>query len=136
MAEVSTRLQVSVVGGGSASQFIPDGATALHPSAAETATDTGTIFDCRKLRGKYVTVDPDITASGGTSPTLDLFMAFSDDGSNFTRVQDSVGTDFAQEVGVADPDAKDFLVAGDYLRLEWDITGSAGQTFTFVAPLS
>jgi hypothetical protein len=94
----------------------------LKASAAETASTTHTALELGDAA--RVNLALDVTAFGGTTPTLDITIEGSNDGTNWY----TLGT-FAQKVNVA-TERKAFLAAR-HVRSRSVITGSAGQTFTY-----
>lgn len=98
---------------------VPDGDLA---SAARTATFTGTPFDTSGLEELDATLD--ITARSGTTPTLDLALETTVNGSDWY----SVGA-FAQKNAV-DNDARAFGPLGEESRWKGTLGGTT-PSFTF-----
>lgn len=91
-------------------------------SAARTATGTGTAFDTKNIDSINATLA--ITASSGTTPTLDLTLETTADGTNYY----TAGT-FPQQTGTATV----ARVVGDLgvtSRWKWTIGGTT-PSFTF-----
>jgi hypothetical protein len=69
-----------------------------------------------------------VSAASGTSPTLDLSVEWSGDGTNFVPADGTADT-FAQQTTTGGA-AKSFTVKGLYYRVKWTITGTT-PSFTF-----
>lgn len=96
-----------------------------HVAGAETATgNTGAIA----VTSKELALALHCTAAAGTSPTLDVTVEWSGDGTNFVAA--TVADAFAQLVAAGD-EVLELTAKARYYRLVWTITGSAGQSFTF-----
>jgi hypothetical protein len=67
-----------------------------------------------------------VTAHAGTTPTLDVVLETSVDGTNW----DQVGA-FPQVTGDVAGRGKAFAGLGRKCRWKWTIGGTAGQSFTF-----
>ena len=102
----------------------------LHDSAAETASGDGGIGV--PVLSQDMSAFLNVSASGGTAPTLDVTVEEFDvlSGQWFL-----VGT-FAQLVAVGMEKIVLSNIGSGILRIAWVITGSAGQTFTFTVGLS
>lgn len=113
-----------------------DGTTTIVASASRVTTTNHTGFNVRTLNA--VTIDPDVTVVTGSSPTLDLAVqgANEDVSAQYVDLTATDGTVFAQEVGVADPDAKVFATRGfNFIRIRAVIGGSSPD-FTYVVLLT
>lgn len=99
------------------------GANAVVPSAARTTSSQTSALDATTIRALSLKLD--VTASSGTTPTLDVVVEESDDGGTTWR---TVGS-FAQKTGVSN-ESKSFLIAADTYRVRWTI-GGTGPSFTF-----
>lgn len=91
-------------------------------SAARTATGTGPVFqteDAQALKAKLA-----ITAAAGTSPTLDVALETTVNGTDWYQA----GA-FTQKTGV-DEDARAFGPLGDQCRWTWTLGGTT-PSFTF-----
>lgn len=91
-------------------------------SAARTTTADGTAFDTANV--DEITGTLAITAASGTSPTLDVILQTTADGTNFY----TVGS-FAQKTAAA-TEAKVFTGLGSLSRWRWTIAGTT-PSFTF-----
>lgn len=97
----------------------PDAAVA---SAARTATGTSAAFNTEDAQALKATLD--ITAVSGTSPTLDVVLESTVNGTDWYTVDA-----FAQKTTV-DNDARAFGPLGDQCRWRWTIGGTT-PSFTF-----
>ena len=98
----------------------------LHASAAETATgNSGAI----ETTGKDIAIAVDVTAASGTTPTLDLTVEWSPDGTNWV---DADTPDAFTQLITTGGQAKEITAKARYYRLLWTIGGST-PSFTFVA---
>lgn len=108
-------------------RFVPAPETydpAAIASAARTSTGTGTAFDTSgvdSIAGTLV-----VTAVAGTSPTLDLTLETTVDGTNYY----TAGT-YPQQGATTTGVAREFAPLGNTSRWKWTIGGSAGQSLTF-----
>lgn len=91
-------------------------------SAARTATGTGSAFNVEDAESFEATLT--ITAASGTTPTLDLTLETTVDGTHWYSV-----AAFAQKTG-AGSDARAFGPLGDQARWKWTIGGTT-PSFTF-----
>lgn len=91
-------------------------------SAARTATGTGTAFDTSDV--DEITATLAITAASGTTPTLDVTLETTADGTNYY----TVGA-FAQKTTTA-TEAKVFTGLGSLSRWKWTVGGTT-PSFTF-----
>lgn len=91
-------------------------------SAARTATANGTAFDTSDVDEISATLA--VTAAGGTTPTLDVVLQTTADGTNYY----TAGT-FTQKTGTG-TEAKVFTGLGSLSRWQWTIGGDT-PTFTF-----
>lgn len=92
-------------------------------SGAETETGAGG----SNLRNhvRHATYELDVTAVAGTSPTLDLLIEESVDGTNW-----STALTFAQKTAASRQVLK-LEHPTPFIRASWTIGGSAGQSLTF-----
>lgn len=107
-------------------RYVPSNETftaAAIASAAKGSTANGTAFDTAGLDSINATLT--VTAVSGTSPTLDLSLQTTADGTNYY----TVGS-FTQATG-ATSEAKIFGPLGATSRWRWVIGGSATPTVTF-----
>lgn len=96
----------------------------LAASAARTGAFTGTGVPCDEFSTAVLTLD--VTAASGTSPTLDVTVKDSADGTTYA----SVGT-FAQKTGVAS-ERKVFSGLREYIRVDATAPGgTATPSFTW-----
>ena len=97
-------------------------------SAARTATGQSAALPMRRLvvSGK-VGLIVNCTAVAGTTPTLDLSVEWSADGTNFFAAQ--AADTFTQITGISGG-SKSFDVKGPFYRVKWTIGGST-PSFTF-----
>ena len=102
---------------------------ALHPTAARTATGQGSAVDIRDVEGDLA-VTLDSAAGTGTTPTLDVKLQDSDDGS--TGWADVSGATFTQVAGVAAQQkiTVDTNAMKRYVRAAYTIGGTT-PSFTF-----
>jgi hypothetical protein len=100
----------------------------LAATAARTATGQGSAVDVRDFEGPFVAV-LDSAAGTGTTPTCDVKLQDSDDGS--TGWADVTGAAFTQVVAAASRQ-KLLVTAGTkrYIRAAWTIGGTT-PSFTF-----
>lgn len=75
---------------------------------------------------KTLRLQLEVTAAGGTTPTLDVVVEDTLDGVNFN----TIGT-FAQRTGVGREVINVTSPFSDTARIRWTIGGGGGQTFTF-----
>jgi len=92
-------------------------------SAARTTTGNGTAFDTTAIDSINATLV--ITAASGTTPTLDLVLQTTADGTNYY----TAGT-FAQQTTTQTGLARVFGDLGDLSRWQWTIAGTT-PSFTF-----
>lgn len=100
-----------------------DLAVADLASAARTTTGNGTAFDTSSVDNINSTLV--ITAASGTTPTLDLVLQTTADGTNYY----TAGT-FAQQTTTQTGLARVFGDLGDFSRWQWTIAGTT-PSFTF-----
>lgn len=109
-------------------RFVPDAESlsggAAVASAARTATGTGTAFSTAGLDSVIGTLT--VSAASGTTPTLDVTLETTADGTNYY----TVGA-FVQKTATATADAKVFGPLGSSCRWKWTIAGTT-PSFTFV----
>lgn len=97
----------------------------LKSSGATTGSSQSSYFDVQGYLEGIVYLD--ITASGGTSPTLDVVVETTpDDGGTQTAF---THTSFAQKTGTGQ-DTKAITNFGKWLRVKWTVGGTS-PTFTF-----
>lgn len=99
-------------------------AVELHASSAETATGQSVAVDLTEYDEAVLLLD--VTAASGTSPTLDIKLQTSHDGDDWYDLGDA----FAQQTGVAKPDALKITNFGSNVRAVWTIGGTT-PSFTF-----
>ena len=95
----------------------------LAASAARTTSASGAHIQTRDDDTARLTLN--VTASGGTGPTLDVDVETSSDGSSW-----STAGSFAQATGTG----SQRLVVSNldrFVRANWSIGGTGGPTFTF-----
>jgi hypothetical protein len=96
----------------------------LAPSAARTGAFTGSAVPCDEYGSAHLTLA--VTAAGGTSPTLDVKVRDSADGTTFADV-----AAFAQKTGVA-TERKRFDGLREFVRVEAAAPGGTDTpTFTW-----
>ena len=107
----------------------------LHPSSAETVSGNSDDFDAVLSDGPGV-IYVDVTASGGTTPTLDFTVEEKDptSGKYFTVPDGDYDLAPAQLTGISTARYTLQNLFGSIYRLVWTI-GGASPTFTFVATL-
>lgn len=94
----------------------------LHPSATRTATGNGTVVE-ETGRRRTASLSLTVSARSGTSPTLDLTVQTSRDGSTWY----TAGT-FAQATATG-TERKTFAL-DRYVRVRW-VLGGTSPSFTF-----
>lgn len=99
----------------------------LHASGAETTTGNS---GAKGVVGPSIGIAVDVSAVSGTSPTLDLKVEWSPDGTNFGD-EDSAAETFTQ-ITAAKTTAKRFTTKAPFYRLVWTIGGTT-PSFTFHA---
>lgn len=92
-------------------------------SAARTASGTGTAFSTADVNEVHGTLT--VSAASGTSPTLDVRLETTADGTNYY----TVGS-WSQITSTATANAKVFGPVGDLSRWAWTIGGTT-PSFTF-----
>jgi len=98
----------------------------VHPSAARTANGNGqAIVDSD--RGDTLSLLVDVSASSGTTPTLDLSVQWSFDGIAWATAE--TPDSFTQITGTGTK-VKTFTVKAPHYRVVWVITGTT-PSFTF-----
>ena len=95
----------------------------LAPSAARTGAFTGSAFNCHEYNQAVLTLD--VTAASGTTPTLDVNVQDSADGSSWA----TVGS-FAQKTGVAS-ERKVFSGLREFIRAQHGVPGGTTPSFTY-----
>ena len=98
----------------------------LAASAARTVTGNSGVLSGYGA-STTLRVQLDVTAASGTTPTLDVLIQDTLDGTNWN----TIGT-FAQKIAVGREVVNITTPFADGLRASWTIGGSAGQSFTFV----
>lgn len=98
-----------------------DNVTPVASAARTTSSNSGTLN--AGAIGK-LSLLLDVTAASGTSPTLNVSIEESDDGTTWRSV-----AAFAQKTGVSN-ERKSFVIAADYYRVVWTIGGTT-PSFTF-----
>lgn len=101
----------------------PNLTSELLASGARTVSGEGSSIDLRNTRELIVTLD--VSAASGTSPTLDVKLQHSPDGSMWS----DLGTAFAQKTGVA-REVKVFTQYHRYVKTVYTIAGTS-PSFTF-----
>lgn len=91
-------------------------------SAARTASGNSGALDATAF--SVISLLLDVTAASGTTPTLNVTVEESDDGTTWR----TVGT-FAQKTAVSN-ERKSFAIAADYYRVSYVIAGTT-PSFTF-----
>lgn len=76
-----------------------------------------------------LSIQVDVTAVSGTSPSLALSIAWSDDGSTFSQASPADTFTAITAVGSV---AESFTPKGEFYRLEWTVTGTT-PSFTVTA---
>lgn len=97
----------------------------LAQSATRTTSGSSTEV-AGYAAAKTLRAQLNVSASGGTSPTLNVTLEDSLDGTNWN----AIGT-FAQKVGVGREVINVTAPFADRLRAAWVVAGGGGQTFTF-----
>lgn len=95
----------------------------LLTSAARTASGEGSVLDLEKSKELIATLD--VTAASGTSPTLDVKLQHSPDGSKWS----DLGTAFAQKTA-AGREVKVFTQFHRFVKVVYTIGGTS-PSFTF-----
>ena len=101
----------------------PNLTSELLVSGARTVSGEGSSLDIGNTRELIVTLD--VSAASGTSPTLDVKLQHSPDGSLWS----DLGTAFAQKTGVA-REVKVFTQYHRYVKVVYTIAGTT-PSFTF-----
>lgn len=105
--------------------------SALHPTAARTATGNGTGVDVQTLDGDLFVILDSAAASAGTNPTLDIKLQSSDTsggtyfditGATFTQVTSSASQ---QAITISKDEAR------RWIRIVYTIGGTSSPSFTF-----
>lgn len=96
-------------------------------SAARTTTGNSGVLQAEP-GASQIGLFVDITAASGTSPTLDLSVEWSADGTNF--VAPEVGADTFTQKTTTGRHVKAFSVVADTYRVVWTIGGTT-PSFTF-----
>lgn len=97
----------------------------LHPSGAETATGNSDKVDVGRFLEALVFLN--VTAASGTTPTLDIKIQTSDDGSDWYDFNPASA--FTQKTATA-KDSLKLTNVGKYIRAVWTIGGTT-PSFTF-----
>lgn len=97
-------------------------------SAARTTTGNSGALACEK--GLNLNLLVEVTASAGTTPTLDLTIEWSMDGTNFGALQ--AAESFSQITAATVRRFQQFPVKAPFFRLVWTIAGTT-PSFTFQA---
>jgi hypothetical protein len=103
-------------------------AVAVVASAARTSTGNSGALACEK--GLNLNLLVEVTASSGTTPTLDLTIEWSMDGTNFAVAQ--AADSFTQITAATVRAVKQFPVKAPFFRLVWTVAGTT-PSFTFQA---
>lgn len=101
---------------------------AFVASAARTTTGNSPAIACEK--GLQLNVLVEVTASSGTTPTLDFTVEWSMDGTNFASGQ--AADSFTQITAATVRAVKQFAVKAPFFRLVWTVGGTT-PSFTFAA---
>lgn len=102
-------------------------------SAARTASSTSGSLPVRDTleRGvgvSHLNLQLDVTSVAGATPTLDITVEWSNDGTTFSAADGTADT-FAQ-VTAASSKVKRFTVKAAYYRIKWTVAGTT-PSFTF-----
>lgn len=103
-------------------------ALAFVTSAARTTTGNSAAIACEK--GLNLNLMVEVTASSGTTPTLDFTVEWSMDGTNFGSLQ--AAESFTQITAATVRRLQQFPVKAPFFRLVWTIAGTT-PSFTFQA---
>lgn len=103
-------------------------AAVIAASAARTTTGNSGAIACEK--GLNLNLLVEVTASAGTTPTLDFSVEWSMDGVNFGGAQ--AADTFTQITAATVRAVKQFPVKAPFFRLVWTIAGTT-PSFTFQA---
>lgn len=103
-------------------EFADTESVSLHPSAARTATSTGSSIELGDRGTLRLLLD--VTAASGTTPTLDVTVQTSHDGSTWR----SLGT-FTQATAISS-ERKSFSGCDRFVRVSYTIGGTT-PSFTF-----
>ena len=98
----------------------------LHALGAETTTGAGSAIDVRDMARLVVYLF--VTAVTGTSPTLDVVVQDSPDGTTWTNL-----ASFTQVTATGEQAARPVTPFGNYIRVAWTIAGTS-PSFTFSCP--
>ena len=104
----------------------------LEPSQTQTTNGTGTNTKDTST-SKAIELWVIVTASGGTTPNLNIVLETSIDDTNFTeqtRISAIAATGtFSTVLNRADQ------ALGTKIRISWEISGGGGETFTWITRL-
>jgi hypothetical protein len=103
--------------------------TATVASAARSSTGNSSAIQLVEL-GNTLTVFVDVTAQSGTTPTMDLSIEWSHDGTTFFAAQPA--DTFSQIAATTPKVCKAFNVKAPYYRLVWALGGTS-PNYTFAA---
>lgn len=104
------------------------GARTVVSSAARTATGNSGAVGLLHASASRLNLLVDVTAVTGTSPTMDLTIKWSHDGSTFGGADGTADT-FAQ-ITATGAVSKQFTVKAPHYRVEWTLGGTT-PSFTF-----
>ena len=108
------------------------GVVTILSSAARTATGQSasvTVPDWQPADPRSVSIFVNVTAQSGTTPTLDIAVQWSVDGTNWYPV-DGTADSISQYAAVTGLKAKQFTVKGPYYRISYVIAGTT-PSYTF-----
>lgn len=102
---------------------------AIAASAARTTSGSSAAITSPSSQSSAIHVD--VTAVTGTSPTLDLTVEWSNDGTTWVKAEPAES--FTQ-ITAAKTAVKAVVLKGAYFRLVWTLTGTT-PSFTFSSSL-
>lgn len=105
---------------------MPGGPYTIVASAARTTSSNSDALDAD---GEYLNLLVDVTAASGISPTLDLTVQWSNNGTDFGGADTA---DTLVQITAAKKTVKQFAVKAVHYRLVWTIAGTT-PSFTFSA---
>ena len=104
---------------------VPNATDTLSASAAKTATGAATAVS-GFAAAKNLVLQLDVTAASGTTPTLDVIVADTVDGTNYNTI-----ATFAQKTTTGREVIRLSTPFTDTLKVSWTIAAIANPSFTF-----
>jgi hypothetical protein len=104
------------------------GTVGVLPSALRTTSSSSAAAG--PLTGNTLALQLNVTTQQGTTPTLDVSIQWSMDGTTWSTPDPTADT-FTQVTATTPSKVKNFTVKGQYFRVAWTIGGTVTPGYTF-----